>query len=70
MIEQKIRVKMLSTQSGAEDGINIKTYLKDSVHEMGKSLASCFISDRSCIEVDEKNKPLKKKSTNPVEENK
>lgn len=44
MSEQiKVTVKMISTHIGADDGIQVKKYIKDYVYDLSKSLAKCFV---------------------------
>lgn len=46
----KTGVKMLATDRGAENGIDVKTYKKDETYCLGLSLAKAFVEDRKTAE--------------------
>lgn len=46
----RTHVKMLTTDRGAENGIDIKTYQKDKTYPLGLSLAKAFVEDRKTAE--------------------
>lgn len=44
------KVKMLGTEKGSPDGINVRTYEKDKTYDLPKSLADVFLNGMECCE--------------------
>lgn len=41
------KIKMLTTEHGADNGHHVKEYLADETYEVGEDLARCFLSTKS-----------------------
>ena len=49
-----MKIKMLKTELGADDGIHISQYVEKETYEVTESLSRCFLSTNSCELVIEK----------------
>lgn len=49
-----MKIKMLSTKMGANDGVDVQAYLEGQEYEVSEDLANCFLSDKSAEVVVEK----------------
>lgn len=68
-----MKIKMLSTQKGSENGYEIKTFYEGNVEIVHDDLAKVFIKEGWAEEFKEKAKPASKAETkelDPVVENK
>jgi len=43
-----MKIKMLKTELGADDGIHISQYVEKETYEVTESLSKCFLSTSSC----------------------
>lgn len=64
-MSKKYNIKMLKTLTGADDGIKVKEYAKDSEYVVGESLFNSFKKMEAC-----KLCAVKKVKENPAKENK
>lgn len=71
----KVRVLMLKTTKGSEDGLNVTTFMKDETYTIDCNLAKAFMEDAACELVEcgecEKKEEAPEETLDPdVEENK
>ena len=54
-----MRIKMLTTKDGSEDGFSARTFVEGEEYEVAEALASAFIAGGDAVAVEQK-RPRKK----------
>ena len=65
-----MKVKMIKTEKGAEDGIHVQTFLEGEEYDMEESLANVFVGEKIAVEVRSMSFAPENKVMGPVPEDK